>query len=958
MKPEDIRRFHRANYHLWNMGTIAALPASVPIREALARLSAILDKAEAPEGGKPAARPSEERLPPPRPAAAGTIAIVEYPDSNDQQPSPIVFSWPADRTLDLNESLLLDLFVSAIAGDPTTNLYLLFVNSTTRRMDIGAKAVFGMVGREQGHAVQITLADVDASQLTNERIVAIRALVVDEIARIASLPDGSAELKAFNDRIGSRLIQAERDAAKFINSPPRFGARGTGSEWMEHLRLLERTGEFRKSLTFAPQIAFVRGLLAKDVNFWRDTLAKWKIAGVVPCAAAARPSPSLLAAEDRERTARALAETERLRKRYAGAQAQEALRRYRADYDAESNRIEEIAKKIPPASFVKTPPMTLDDPLQYEARTLDGGIPLVVSRFENMSSATVGLALRLDGVPAPLLRFVSLLPALVSQVGVIESGRSVPYEEMSERLRRELLSLDASFSSNPRTDRVELVVQGSGLGSAEAARALDWMTLILQHPDWRPENLPRIRDVVDQSLSALRNLMQGPEEGWVQDPAIAYRKQNNPIFLAAESAQTAEYNALRLRWLLKDPPPQGAGPLTEFLTRLAEAPKHAPREDLKSFLRAGMASPGETSAAPQALQPLAAAFQSLAPSDRAIAKEALEDLDATLLEIPDGSMAADWAFLCTGMRDDLLVSPVRALADLDTVRRALLKRSGARMFFAGSSALETSLSGKFVSLTATLDSQPVARTAFPAVRLIDARLRGRDPAAEHPVYVGLLAPNKQGGVIMTSVPGAHFADSADREKQLDYLASRLFSGYGPHGIFLKTIGAGLAYSNGLRASVASGRMGYYAERTPELPQTVRFVIDDLRNEPRNPALASYAVAQVFGESRAAGSYESRAEAIAADLADGQSPGQVRVFRESILVLSHDPTLGAKLFDRKDKVYGQVLPGYNVRGKDVPGAVYFVIGPDRQLDAWEKYLQSVENGETKLFRLYPRDFWQP
>jgi hypothetical protein len=177
-------------------------------------------------------------------------------------------------------------------------------------------------------------------------------------------------------------------------------------------------------------------------------------------------------------------------------------------------------------------------------------------------------------------------------------------------------------------------------------------------------------------------------------------------------------------------------------------------------------------------------------------------------------------------------------------------------------------------------------------------------------------------------------------------------------VFLKTIGAGLAYSNGLRGSVQSGRAGYYAERTPEIPQTVKFVVDILKNAERDPKLADYAVAQVFGENRAAGTYEARAEGIASDLADNQPPDQVRAFRASILTLRKDPNLGNTLFDRKDAVYGKDLPGYNVKGRDVAGAEYFVIGPDKQLDAWEAYLKNAEGGDAKLYRIYPRDFWMP
>ena len=118
------------------------------------------------------------------------------------------------------------------------------------------------------------------------------------------------------------------------------------------------------------------------------------------------------------------------------------------------------------------------------------------------------------------------------------------------------------------------------------------------------------------------------------------------------------------------------------------------------------------------------------------------------------------------------------------------------------------------------------------------------------------------------------------------------------------------------------------------------------------------MAQVFGENRAAGTYEARAEGIANDLADDQPPEQVRAFRASILNLRKDPNLGNTLFDRMPAVDGKELPGYNVKGRDVAGAEYFTIGPDKQLDAWEAYLKNAEGPDTKFYRLYPRDFWMP
>jgi len=86
------------------------------------------------------------------------------------------------------------------------------------------------------------------------------------------------------------------------------------------------------------------------------------------------------------------------------------------------------------------------------------------------------------------------------------------------------------------------------------------------------------------------------------------------------------------------------------------------------------------------------------------------------------------------------------------------------------------------------------------------------------------------------------------------------------------------------------------------------------------------------------------------------PDTVSRFRRAILDLRKMPNLAEELYKRKDKVYELILPGYGIKGKDVKGANYFVIGSEKQMSAYEAYLKSVEGAETKLFRLYPRDFW--
>jgi hypothetical protein len=136
---------------------------------------------------------------------------------------------------------------------------------------------------------------------------------------------------------------------------------------------------------------------------------------------------------------------------------------------------------------------------------------------------------------------------------------------------------------------------------------------------------------------------------------------------------------------------------------------------------------------------------------------------------------------------------------------------------------------------------------------------------------------------------------------------------------------------------------------------MQFVVNELKNATYEPSLAEYAVAQAFNANRAGGRYEARGEAIAADLADGLKPEVVAKFRQSILDLRADEELYDKLHNIMFDTYGEVLPGLGPKGENVPGAVYFIIGPESQFQSYEEYIDGVE-GDVTIQRLYPRDYW--
>ena len=56
------------------------------------------------------------------------------------------------------------------------------------------------------------------------------------------------------------------------------------------------------------------------------------------------------------------------------------------------------------------------------------------------------------------------------------------------------------------------------------------------------------------------------------------------------------------------------------------------------------------------------------------------------------------------------------------------------------------------------------------------------------------------------------------------------------------------------------------------------------------------------------------------------------------------------------VYARILPGLGAKVSGVEGGVYYVIGPEKQLNAYEQYLKTVEGPDVRLVRIYPRDYW--
>src|SRR4029453_5479321 len=100
-----------------------------------------------------------------------------------------------------------------------------------------------------------------------------------ELDHLAALPGDSPELREFNERVRSRVLSRQRDLSKFVNSPPGFGFRGNGPDWMTHLYKLNREAGFRKSLTMKTVLDGIDRTVSSTGNLWSQHLSRWKLTG-------------------------------------------------------------------------------------------------------------------------------------------------------------------------------------------------------------------------------------------------------------------------------------------------------------------------------------------------------------------------------------------------------------------------------------------------------------------------------------------------------------------------------------------------------------------------------------------------------------------------------------------------------------------------------------------------------
>ncbi len=950
MVPEDMWKFIHNTHHLSNMGMILSLPANVPLDQVLTEMDGILSRCQKDEDHTDQVGIDAIALPPAHPAPIGTRKIDEYPTDNPEDPGYINYAWPADLKLDNHQRGLLGLFLQTFSGGQTSNLYNLMFNSQTRVVDLGAGYVYGSFDDDLDVSIYFGVGRIPSSFITPTWIDSIQNIIINELTRVRDLPDNSPELLEFNNRAKGFLEQSRKQTEKYLNDPPMFGYRaGVGAGWMGHLAEIEKEAGFRKSLMQPEQFAWLNEQLSSGINIWREAITQWHIIERSPYSVAAKPSPGLMTALSDAKAQRLAGYVEDFKEKYGVSDDQEAIRRYKEEFDANTAELEALAAKTELPKFTDNPPMTLDPLLVYDSTSLDFGVPFVASTFENMTSSRFQIYFDMNVVPESLMVFLPLLPDLLTGIGVYDGDNVIPYDVMEDRLRQEVLGIGAYFDLGYESGRNELALSAQGSNLTELQNGLDWLDRITFHPFLSVDNLPRIIDVIDQAISGFRNRREGAEEGWVHDPADAYRFQNNPLFLSTNSFLTQAHLAHRLRWMFTDAGSiEDLAQVTNLMSQLKALQSTVSRDSLVTVLTT-IETYSDTTGGP-----LADAIAQAAEQSRQQFMRAARSLKQALADVPDESLDQDFAYLCDEIISDLSMNPTDVIARINALLDCFRKRDNVRTALVSNSADREAILPRINQYLSHLDTAPAVKQVYADRDRIIDRLRGRTGITERPVYAGLVHEGTRNGVLIFSASLAGNFDTSETAI-IDALTGKMYSGGGPHSVFMHTWAAGLAYSNGIHYNQTNGRVDYYAERCPDVAETMRFVVNLIENAEDDPGLVDYCVAQVFLRSRAPGQYDSRGLSMASSLADGVGPEVQRAYRTKLLQVAKEENIYAKLKEHMADVYGQVLIGYGPKAAQCNDGVYFLIGPETQFESLEELIDNSE-GDQKVYRLYPRDYW--
>ena len=915
LTPAAIRAYHDAHYHLdANAGIVVSLPPAWSAADFLARLDSVIRELEPRAPARAYAG-----LPPFSPLAERAIRIGKFPSQDQTTPQDILMAWPPVTTVIGIDRVRLGLTADILGGDYS---YLTrdIVDDGTRKVDSGASSVVMRAYSVPASYATFQVYGLPTTSITEPTLERLRGVLMERVRWLHDLKPGDPALAEIAVKARANIRSWRRSTLGTMNEPPHFGERGGDPYWHRFLERVSLQPGFAKSLGDDAEGDLLLKELDAGGNPWAPAIER---AGMLlpPYVSAVLPDPGLMARQKNMKEERFRAKALRLAETY-GVDEPRALERFRAETASATAALAALERDALRPPFLADPPLELDR-IDWSESRLPSGPRLISTRFPT-AFTDISVAFDLNGISAADRELLPLLAVAVNGVGVVtRAGDRVDSSKAHDMIQAEIGGADVFVNVDSRGDRAELLFTGRASSPEEIAGAVGWIENFMLRPDLSIQDREALKGWLVSTIQTKRAIFQTDDASWTDNAAAAYRYQDRPLYMHAASPFTMLRDLNRLRWRLEEPSAAQFSVLRASATAALAAARAADRGEAAGLLKG-------------------------------VDGEFGEYLRWEFSHLPDDSWRRDLGELIGDYLSDIGRSQ-ETIVRLQRLIAQVLVRAGARVHIGGSP--------RNIETAARLADAVLARLpqgkkpALPKRRgLVLDRLRQRYPGLTRPTHVALVDEDRKTGAVVVTAPAAHYADHR-RENLLDTLALGVLAGGGAHSLFLRTVSAGLAYSNGLGQYNDVGLVSYSATKCPDPVQTLRFVDDIAASfELNDPLQLEYSLAGAFGDYRANQGFSARGGALADDLESGARPETVRAFKTALLRVARESGTLAAVRARLLPALGRVLvglPGGKVSAS--PEAAAFFIGPEELIRRYEGFVR--ERGEAaRVIRLYPRDFW--
>ena len=929
---KDIRSFYSDHYLLGpKTGFIFVLSPKENVGNFLKHISEEFQRFPKAKQLQPAADLPLAPKYPIQPSVNHEVKLFPFPSPSDSDRGEVRFAWPPVRTDSRVQLKLLQLFFQALADGQKSLLYKSLIDSSTRVANFGSTSIEAktFLSNSPHFPVQfLGLSGIPGNQISVATVEKLRSQILAQIDQIFRYPDHSPALATFNQLVLDCARTSRRSQEVWTRSAPLFGT-SYATDWKDYLEYLEMDPSFVRSLTEDSIWDEVEKDVQSDTNTWRDLIREYQLLST-PYATASVPSPRLLKQKEHEKEGRLREKTVELMHQFGTANEQQALLKFENQEEQKTKIIDQVNAHIRRPHFTENPPLTKDDEITYQELQF-AGVPVIVSFFERAPTIDVGLSFDLHHVPRKYYKYLPILPRCLDSLGLKQGNDIVPYSDLLTKTDKDFYNFSITYSASAPSKRADVTIRASVASPEEMRAGLSLIQGMLRSSYLDPDNLSRMRDLVDENLWRDDSFLQTP--GWFMNPSYAFRYQDDPLYLAVNSQLTGAHWDGRLKWLLHQPV---SSQDLELLNQFAKTTLLDVRGMSATQLSEHLAQIKTTR----------------------LEQELLEYWQRNIGAFPQSGLVNGLEQLTHEVDEDLKVGPAQAIEDLRNLEQIIFTRGLLKVDVTLDKSLLPQIRGPVEEFIRSLPSRSPEGLSSGTVSIERPILKSAEKrfgvtGDDFPWFASIADPGSSTAslVFYADLPGY---DRVDRGSLIKMLATKLLAGSGPNSFLTKSRENGLAYSSSINSDPSLKLMWYDADRTPDLTSLLNLANSMASGIPslKDPYLVDYALEQTFSVPRSISSFTDRGRGLAEDIFDGNPPWKIRRFSESLLKLRKDRNLLSEMTAAgMDSISPVLFDRRFTYSQRHSRSVFFFTGPENMLEAAGKQLQI-----PKLLRLYPSDFW--